>query len=73
MSEAYHQEQAHCVIESRGPSAARRSAGGELPGNIETAGSEGDTEGNPESTIRGQGGGTEGVSDSHFPMKRGHR
>lgn len=71
MSETHHQEQAHCVIERRGRSAVGRSAGGECPGNIESARREGDSEGNPESTIRGQRGGTKGVSDSHFPMKRG--
>lgn len=39
----------------------------ERGGNLETTGSQDDGERNPETTIRGQRGGTKGVADSHLP------
>lgn len=60
--EPAHQEQTHRVIEEVGTTILL-----ERRHNFEAARSQDNSEGNPETTVRGQSSGTKGVSDSHFP------
>lgn len=60
--EPAHQEQTHRVIEEVGTTVLL-----ERRHNFEATGSQNNSEGNPETTVRGQSSGTKSVSDSHFP------
>ncbi len=64
----YHKEEAEGVVELRCAAAFAGFEGGD---DLEAAGGEDDAEGDPESAIRGESGGTKGVSDCHFPDEDG--
>lgn len=63
--EPAHQEQTHGVIEEVGTTILL-----ERRHDFEAARSQDNSEGNPETTIRGQSSGTKGVTDGHFPSAK---
>lgn len=64
--ETHHQEQTEGIVE-HGGSAVVSLDNSRL--DVETTGGQDDSEGDPETTIRGQSSGTKSVTDSHFPEK----
>ena len=60
---AYEEEQAEGVIEHGGAAGFFDGRG-----NLESTGGQDDGKGQPEAAVRGQGGGTKGVADGHFPV-----
>ena len=59
---AYHEIQSHRVVEHAGTAGSL-----DRFGDLEPTGGQDDGERDPETAVRGQSSGTEGVSDSHFP------
>lgn len=64
-SRAYHEEEAEGVEKGKLALLAHVCLL-----DLEATGCQDDSEGEPETAVRGEGGGTEGIADGHFPISR---